>query len=134
MISDPKRTVLGGKLSEEGGETVIRVEYAVITIAYLGLALGYLPGLRMTRASIALVSAGLLIALKVLTLQQAWDTIDSQTIDRNLLIMFSGLFILIKATQQLNLTAPLTSAIASRCDLSLIDCCLATTTRIGFFP
>ncbi|BAU11565.1 arsenical pump membrane protein [Leptolyngbya sp. NIES-3755] len=80
MMSDPKGTVLGGKLSEEGGETVIRVEYIVITIAYFGLALGYLPGLRMTRASIALVSAGLLIALKVLTLQQAWDAIDSQTI------------------------------------------------------
>ncbi|MBE9010118.1 anion transporter [Pseudanabaenaceae cyanobacterium LEGE 13415] len=80
MISDPKGCVLEGKLSEEGGETVIRVEYFVIAIAYFGLALGYLPGLRMNRASIALVSAGLLISLKVLTLRQAWDAIDSQTI------------------------------------------------------
>jgi Na+/H+ antiporter NhaD/arsenite permease-like protein len=80
MMSDCIGAVLGGKLSEEGGETVIRVEYFVIAIAYLGLALGYIPGLRMNRASIALVSAGVLIALKVLSLKQAWDAIDSQTI------------------------------------------------------
>lgn len=55
-MSDPKGCVLEGKLSKEGGETVIRVEYFVVAIAYFGLALGYLPGLRMTRASIASLS------------------------------------------------------------------------------
>ncbi|MER3432659.1 MAG: hypothetical protein C4288_04320 [Leptolyngbya sp. ERB_1_1] len=44
--------VVGGKLSEEGGETAIRVEHLVVAIIYFGLALGltlgYLPGLRMS--------------------------------------------------------------------------------------
>lgn len=71
---------MGGKLSEEGGETVIRLEYVVLIIAYFGLALGYLPGLRMNRAAIALVGAGFLVALNVLTLRQAWDAIDTETI------------------------------------------------------
>jgi len=31
------------------------VQYAILAISYLGLALGYLPGLRMNRATIALV-------------------------------------------------------------------------------
>lgn len=33
MISDPKGAVLGGKLSEEGGETAIRLEFIVFAIA-----------------------------------------------------------------------------------------------------
>jgi len=80
MMSNRTAAVVGGKLSEEGGETAIRLEYVVIAIAYFGLALGYLPGLRMNRASIALVGAGFLIALNVLSLKQAWEAIDSQTI------------------------------------------------------
>ncbi|GAP95123.1 hypothetical protein [Leptolyngbya sp. NIES-2104] len=43
MISDPKGAVLGGKLSEEGGETAIRVEPIGITIAHSDLAIDYLP-------------------------------------------------------------------------------------------
>ncbi|MGH8002413.1 MAG: SLC13 family permease, partial [Brasilonema sp.] len=54
--------------------------YGVLGLTYLGLALGYLPGLRMNRATIALVGSAFLIALGILSLQEAWDAIDATTI------------------------------------------------------
>ncbi|MBF2004655.1 MAG: anion transporter [Chlorogloeopsis fritschii C42_A2020_084] len=54
--------------------------YGVLGLTYLGLALGYVPGFRMNRATIALVGSSCLITLGVLSLQQAWDAIDSTTI------------------------------------------------------
>jgi Na+/H+ antiporter NhaD/arsenite permease-like protein len=52
----------------------------VVAIAYMGIGLGYLPGLRMNRASIAISGAALLMALGVLDLQTAWSAIDYQTL------------------------------------------------------
>jgi Na+/H+ antiporter NhaD/arsenite permease-like protein len=52
----------------------------VIIISYIGLGLGYLPGLRLNRATMALVTSGILISLGALTLQQAWVAIDANTI------------------------------------------------------
>ncbi|MBW4511366.1 MAG: hypothetical protein KME64_33365 [Scytonematopsis contorta HA4267-MV1] len=49
-------------------------------MTYLGLALGYIPGLRMNRATIALVGSSFLIALGVLNVQEAWQAIDPSTI------------------------------------------------------
>lgn len=54
--------------------------YVVLGLTYLGLALGSLPGLRMNRATIALVGSAFLIALGVVTLQEAWEAIDAKTI------------------------------------------------------
>ncbi|MBW4448779.1 MAG: anion transporter [Spirirestis rafaelensis WJT71-NPBG6] len=54
--------------------------YGVLGLTYLGLALGSLPGLRMNRATIALVGSAFLIALGVVTLHQAWEAIDPKTI------------------------------------------------------
>jgi len=54
--------------------------YSTLALTYLGLALGYIPGLRMNRATIALVGSTWLIALGVLTLQEAWQAIDVNTI------------------------------------------------------
>ncbi|PPS45876.1 anion transporter [Chroococcidiopsis sp. TS-821] len=51
-----------------------------IALTYLGLGLGYFPGLRMNRATIALVGSAILIALGVLTLSEAWQAIDPRTI------------------------------------------------------
>jgi hypothetical protein len=45
--------------------------YIFLGLTYLGLALGYLPGLRMNRAAIALVGSAFLIALGVLSLEEA---------------------------------------------------------------
>lgn len=54
--------------------------YGVLGLTYLGLALGYVPGLRMNRATIALVGSAFLIALGALNLQEAWQAIDANTI------------------------------------------------------
>jgi Na+/H+ antiporter NhaD/arsenite permease-like protein len=56
------------------------IVYGVLSISYVGLALGYLPGLRMNRATIALVGSALLVGLGVLDLEAAWQAIDPTTI------------------------------------------------------
>jgi Na+/H+ antiporter NhaD/arsenite permease-like protein len=48
--------------------TILR--YVVIALTYVGL--GYMPGLRMNRATIALVGAALLLLLGVMDLKSAW--------------------------------------------------------------
>jgi len=64
-----------------GSITLLRfIQYAVITLTYVGLGLGYIPGLRMNRATIALVGAAALMALGVLDLQSAWAAIDYKTL------------------------------------------------------
>jgi Na+/H+ antiporter NhaD/arsenite permease-like protein len=59
---------------------MIVLRYIVIGLTYIGLGLGYLPGLRMNRASIALVGASLLMVLGVLDLKEAWAAIDYKTL------------------------------------------------------
>lgn len=56
------------------------LRYLLLAITYLGLAFGNFPGLRMNRATIALVGSTGLILLKVLDLQTAWQAIDANTI------------------------------------------------------
>ncbi|MDZ8096928.1 MAG: anion transporter [Nostoc sp. DedQUE05] len=59
---------------------MIVFRYIIIGLTYIGLGLGYLPGLRMNRASIALVGASLLMAFGVLDLKEAWQAIDYKTL------------------------------------------------------
>lgn len=59
---------------------MIILKYIVIALTYVGLGLGYLPGLRMNRASIAITGAALLMALGVLDLKEAWQAIDYKTL------------------------------------------------------
>ncbi|PHM09058.1 anion transporter [Nostoc sp. 'Peltigera malacea cyanobiont' DB3992] len=59
---------------------MIVFRYIIIGLTYIGLGLGYLPGLRMNRASIALVGASLLMAFGVLDLKDAWQAIDYKTL------------------------------------------------------
>lgn len=54
--------------------------YFLLGVTYLGLGLGQLPGLRMNRATIALVGSAFLLTLGVLNLQEAWEEIDPNTI------------------------------------------------------
>ncbi|NJN86058.1 MAG: anion transporter [Leptolyngbyaceae cyanobacterium SL_7_1] len=56
------------------------VQYLVLGLSYLGLAVGRLPGLRMNRATIALVGSALLLALGAISLEEAWHSIDAVTI------------------------------------------------------
>lgn len=59
---------------------IIFLKYVVIGLTYIGLSLGYLPLLRMNRATIALVGAAFSIGLGVLDLESAWRAIDYQTL------------------------------------------------------
>jgi Na+/H+ antiporter NhaD/arsenite permease-like protein len=56
------------------------LRYGVVGLAYLGLALGHLPGLRLNRANLALVAPVLLIGLGVLDLRTAWRSLDHETL------------------------------------------------------
>jgi hypothetical protein len=55
----------------------IILQYSIIGLTYLGLGLGYLPGLRMNRATIALVGATALLATGALDLKY-WLRCDHQ--------------------------------------------------------
>jgi Na+/H+ antiporter NhaD/arsenite permease-like protein len=55
-------------------------QYLILGLSYLGLGLGYLPGLRMNRATIALVGSAFLVDLGALPLEEAWQSIDATTI------------------------------------------------------
>ncbi|MEH2294167.1 anion transporter [Nostoc sp.] len=68
---------------------MIVFRYIIIGLTYIGLGLGYLPGLRTNRASIALVGASLLMAFGVLDLKEAWLAIDYKT----LIFLFSMMII-----------------------------------------
>jgi Na+/H+ antiporter NhaD/arsenite permease-like protein len=52
----------------------------VLALCYIGLGIGYVPGLRMNRATIALAGVAVLIALSALSLEEAWGAIDANTI------------------------------------------------------
>ena len=52
----------------------------IVILTYLGVALGYFPGLRMNRASIALTGAAACVAAGILSLDDAWKGIDGATI------------------------------------------------------
>jgi Na+/H+ antiporter NhaD/arsenite permease-like protein len=56
------------------------IRFIVIGLTYIGLGLGYLPLLPTNRASIAIVCASLLMALRVLDLKEAWQAIDYKTL------------------------------------------------------
>ncbi len=55
-------------------------QYIVLGVIYIGLGLGYLPGLWMNRATIAFVGAAGLVGLGSISLKEAWEAIDAGTI------------------------------------------------------
>ncbi|MBD3884138.1 anion transporter [Phormidium tenue FACHB-886] len=59
---------------------LLTFQYLVLTASYVGLALGYLPGLRMNRATIALAGSALLVSSGLLSVEEAWQAIDATTI------------------------------------------------------
>ncbi|MCU0546379.1 MAG: hypothetical protein MUE44_30150 [Oscillatoriaceae cyanobacterium Prado104] len=59
---------------------MITLKYLVLGLTYLGFGLGYLPGLRMNRAAIAIVGSALTVLLGMLNLKTAWGAIDPDTI------------------------------------------------------
>ncbi|MEG4630905.1 hypothetical protein QUB56_15065 [Microcoleus sp. AR_TQ3_B6] len=58
---------------------MITLKYLVLGLSYLGFGLGYLPGLRMNRAALAIVGSALAVALGILDRKTAWRAIDPST-------------------------------------------------------
>lgn len=56
------------------------LQVIIIILSYIALALGYLPGLRLNRAAIALITTAFLIVTGNLTVKTAWIAIDGETI------------------------------------------------------
>jgi Na+/H+ antiporter NhaD/arsenite permease-like protein len=52
----------------------------IILLTYIGIAVGHIPGLRMNRATIALVGAGALVAMGTIAEKQAIASLDMGTI------------------------------------------------------
>jgi Na+/H+ antiporter NhaD/arsenite permease-like protein len=63
-----------------GGDTVKIAAGAIFAGSYLALAIGRIPGLRINRAGIALVGAGLMVASGALPLEDAYKAVDLDTI------------------------------------------------------
>lgn len=77
----------------------------MLGLTYLGLGLGYLPGLRMNRATIAFVGAACLVGLGSITLREAWEAIDAGTIIFLLSIMVVNAYLASAGFFQLVLSA-----------------------------
>ncbi|MBF2058113.1 MAG: anion transporter [Cyanobacterium sp. T60_A2020_053] len=83
-----------------------------LVLSYVGLGLGFIPFLKMNRATIALVGSTLMIVLGVVSLEESWQLIDVNTIVFLLSMMiinsylsFSGFFnLVIYRLLQLSLT------------------------------
>ncbi len=70
-----------------GSDTVKAAAGAIFAGAYMALAIGTIPGLRIDRAGVALVGACLMVAAGVLTLEEATQAVDFGTITLLLGIM-----------------------------------------------
>ena len=95
---------LASPLSVLRADTVKLAAGAIFAGAYLALAIGTIPGLRIDRAGVALVGAALMVGAGVLTLEEASRAVDLSTIALLLGIMIvvanlrlSGFFALANA-------------------------------------
>ncbi|AFY89472.1 MAG: putative transporter [Chroococcidiopsis cubana SAG 39.79] len=68
-------------------------QYIILGLTYLGLGLGYFPGLRMNRATIAFVGAACLVGFGSFSLKEAWEAIDAGTIVFLLSIMIVNAYL-----------------------------------------
>ena len=57
---------------------MITLKYLVLGLTYLGFGLGYLPGLRMNRAAIAIVGSALAVVLGILSLKTASEDLRTR--------------------------------------------------------
>ncbi len=97
-----------------GGDTVKVAAGAIFAGAYLALAIGKIPGLRIDRAGVALVGASLMVGAGVLTLDEASQAVDFGTIALLLGIMIvvanlrlSGFFALANAAVARHVRRPI---------------------------
>ncbi|MEG4146570.1 hypothetical protein [Microcoleus sp. Pol12B5] len=58
---------------------MITLKYLVVGLTYFGFGWGYLPGLRMNRAAVAIIGSAFAVGLGILDLKTAWEAIDPST-------------------------------------------------------
>ena len=58
---------------------MITLKYLVLAVTYLGFGLGYLPGLRMNLAAVAIVGSAFAVALGIVDLKTPGRAIDPST-------------------------------------------------------
>jgi hypothetical protein len=58
---------------------MITLKYLVLGVTYFGFGWGYLPGLRMNRAAVAIVGSAFAVVLGILHLKTAGRAIDLST-------------------------------------------------------
>ena len=58
---------------------MITLKYLVLGLSYLGFGLGYLPGLRMNRAAVAIVGSAFAVVFGMLDLKTAGRAIEPST-------------------------------------------------------
>ncbi|AFY74997.1 Na+/H+ antiporter NhaD-like permease [Synechococcus sp. PCC 7502] len=80
------------------------IRAVVLGAGYIFLAIGFVPGLRMNRASIALVFTATLIGIGAISLNEAWVAIDSSTIVFLLSMMIINAYLSYAGFFQLSLT------------------------------
>jgi hypothetical protein len=57
---------------------MITLKYLVLGLTYFGFGLGYLPGLRMNRAAIAIFGSALAVVLGILSLKTASEDLRTR--------------------------------------------------------
>ena len=101
-----------------------RVAAAVIFIAcYLALAVGRIPGLRIDRAGIALVGAGLMVTSGALSLTDAYKAVDMDTIT-----LLLGMMIIVASLRLSGFFALANAWVAQRARRPLILLCAIVAT------
>ncbi len=58
---------------------MITLKYLLLAVTYLRFGLGYLPGLRMNRAAVAIVGSAFAVVFGILDLKTAGRAIDPST-------------------------------------------------------
>src|SRR5438270_630380 len=81
----------------------------IFGLTYLALALGKVPGLRIDRAGIALVGAAVMLACGVLSMRDAAQAVDSETI-----VLLFGMMVVVSHLRMAGFFALATERIAAR--------------------
>jgi Na+/H+ antiporter NhaD/arsenite permease-like protein len=112
------------KLDEDARKVAALV---IFVTSYLALAIGKIPGLRIDRAGVALVGAGLMVASGVLSLEDAYKAIDFDTIT-----LLLGMMIVVASLRLSGFFAVATTWVVEHAKRPMILLCAVTATS-GIF-
>ena len=99
----------------------------IFSASYIALSIGKVPGLRIDRAGVALVGAGLMLTCGVLSLEDAYKAVDPDTIT-----LLLGMMILVANLRLSGFFALFTNWVAEHAKTPVILLCAVTATS-GIF-